>query len=277
MAAKELNSIVAQRIEISPHLIKLRIVPDGWELPEFKPGQYGTLGLPGSAPRCASAVEEESPAEDLEKIIMRAYSIASSSRTKEYLEFYIGLVHSGSLSPRLLNLKVGDRLFCGPKFKGMFTLSQVPEDFNAVLIATGTGVAPYMSMIRTEIAQKLKRKLAVFHGAYHSVDLGYHSELSTLADMSDQFLYIPTLSHAHEEVMPWNGETGFVQKLWLEGHLEKKWGVKPTPENTNVFLCGNPFMIKDMTAILESEGFTRHTRKEHGTFHIEQYYVKLDD
>ena len=276
MAEKVLNSIVAQRIEISPNLIKLRVVPDGWELPEFKPGQYGTLGVPGTYPRIASATEEESPPKDLEKFVMRAYSIASSSRTKEYVEFYIGLVHSGSLSSRLLNLKVGDRLFLGPKFKGMFTLSQVPEDFNAVLIATGTGVAPYMSMIRTEIAQKLNRKLAVFHGAYHTEDLGYHSELSTLAEMSDDFLYVPILSHSKDEVMPWHGEEGFVQKLWEGGHLEKAWGVKPTPENTNVFLCGNPFMIKDMTALLEAEGFVRHTKKQHGTFHIEQYYVKID-
>ncbi len=276
MAEKVLNSIVAQRIEISPNLIKLRVVPDGWELPEFKPGQFGTLGVPGTYPRSDGATEEESPPKDLNKFVMRAYSIASSSRTKEYVEFYIGMVHSGSLSPRILNLKVGDRLFLGPKFKGMFTLSQVPEDFNAVLIATGTGVAPYMSMIRTEIAQKLNRKLAVFHGAYQSGDLGYHSELSTLDDMSEDFLYLPTLSHAHEEVTPWNGQEGFVQKLWEDGHLEKAWGVKPTPENTNVFLCGNPFMIKDMTTLLEGEGFIRHTKKQHGTFHIEQYYVKLD-
>ncbi len=276
MAEKVLNAIVVQRIEISPNLIKLRIVPDGWELPEFKPGQYGTLGVPGTYPRIETATEEESPPKDLDKFVMRAYSIASSSKKREFLEFYIGLVHSGSLSPRILKLKVGDRLFLGPKFKGMFTLSQVPEDFNAVLIATGTGVAPYMSMIRTEVAQKLNRKLAVFHGAYHTVDLGYHSELSTLADMSDDFIYIPTLSHAKEEVMPWHGEEGFVQKLWEDGHLEKEWGIKPSHENTHVFLCGNPFMIKDMTALLESEGFVRHTKKEHGQFHIEQYYVKLD-
>ncbi len=276
MATRELNAIVVQRIELSPGLIKLRIVPDGWELPEFKPGQFATLGVPGTFARSPIATEEESPPKDLDKYVMRAYSIASSSKKREFSELYIGLVQSGSLSARLFNLKTGDKLYCGPKFKGMFTLSQVPEDFNAVLIATGTGVAPYMSMIRSEIALHLNRKLAVFHGAYHSVDLGYHSELSTLADMSDDFLYIPTLSHAKEELTPWSGENGFVQKLWEDGHLEKAWGSRPTPENTNVFLCGNPFMINDMTTLLEADGFTRHTKRQHGTFHVEQYYVKLD-
>jgi ferredoxin--NADP+ reductase len=273
LAAKELNTIVSQRIEVTPDLVKLRVIPDGWELPDFEPGQYGVLGLPGSAPRYDSADIEENPP-DPDKLIMRAFSVASSSVTKEYIEFYIGLIRSGSLTPRLLHLKPGDRLWMGPKFRGMFTLSEVPSEFNIVLAATGTGVAPYMSMIRTELAEGVRHRFAVIHGAYHSVDLGYHDELKTLALANKNFTYLPILSHAHEEVIPWKGHEGFVQKLWTDGTLENAWKLHPTPENTHVFLCGNPLMIKFMTEILEKEGFKMHSKKEYGQIHTERFFVK---
>lgn len=271
---KKLNAIVSQRIEIAPHLIKLRVIPDGWELPDFKPGQYAALGLPGDAPRCQSSLPEEKPT-DPDKFIMRAYSIASSSVSREYIEFYIALVHSGALTPRLFALAADDKLWMSPEFKGMFTMAEIPAKHNLVLIATGTGVAPYMSMIRTEIADKLRHRFAVIHGAYHSIDLGYHSELVTLDSISKIFTYIPVISHAQEENVPWHGQIGFVQKIWTHGILAERWSVHPTPKNTHVFLCGNPLMVDAMTAILEKEGFTKHSRKNPGQIHTEEYIVKL--
>jgi ferredoxin/flavodoxin---NADP+ reductase len=272
--ARKLNAIVSQRIEIAPHLIKLRVIPDGWELPEFIPGQYAALGLPGAAPRCDSSLPEETPP-DPEKLIMRAYSIASSSVSREFIEFYVALVHSGALTPRLFALSVGDPLWISTKFKGMFTMSEIPGKYNIVLIATGTGVAPYMSMIRTEITEGVRHRFAVIHGAYHSIDLGYHSELKTLASISEKFTYIPVLSHAQDEKVPWHGEEGFVQKIWTHGILAQKWGLVPTPKNTHVFLCGNPMMIEAMTNLLGKEGFKKHSRKEPGEVHTEEYFARI--
>jgi ferredoxin--NADP+ reductase len=274
MMARKFNAIVSQRIEIAPHLIKLRVIPDGWELPEFIPGQYAALGLPGKAPRCESSLPEETPANP-EKLIMRAYSIASSSVSREFIEFYIALVHSGALTPRLFALSVGDAVWMSPKFKGMFTMSEIPDKYTIVLIATGTGVAPYMSMIRTEIARGVRHRFAVIHGAYHSIDLGYHSELVSLDSVSANFTYIPVLSHAHEEKIPWSGEEGFVQKIWTHGILAQKWGMVPTPKNTHVFLCGNPLMIEAMTKLLAKEGFRLHSRKEPGVIHTEEYFARI--
>ncbi len=275
MADKEPNAIVTQRIEITPELIKMRVVPDGWILPEFAPGQFASLGLRGTVARVGTELPEERPPKDPNKLILRAYSIASSSVAKEFVEFYIGLVRTGSLSPRLLGLKPGDKLWMSEKFRGMFTLSELPEGFNAVLIATGTGVAPYMSMIRTEIAGGLKRRFAVFHGAYHSSDLGYHSELQTLDAIAEQFTYLPILSHPQEEAAPWKGHTGFVQKLWADGVLDEAWGFHPSATDTHVFLCGNPLMIDEMTGLLTKEGFVKHSKKTPGQIHAEQYFVKL--
>lgn len=105
----EVNAIVVQNIEVSPGLESLRLVPDGWELADFTPGQFAVVGLPGSATRCGIS-EPEDEARDPKKLIKRAYSIASSSVAKEFLELYIVLVPSGALTPRLFNLTAGDRV-----------------------------------------------------------------------------------------------------------------------------------------------------------------------
>ncbi|MCP4569333.1 MAG: hypothetical protein GY841_17300 [FCB group bacterium] len=134
--------------------------------------------------RYHTADTEDISGKDPDRFIPRSYSIASSSKTREYIEFYIGLVRLGSLSPRLFHLKPEDRVYLSEKPLGMLSLDAVPAEFNVVLIATGTGVAPYMSMIRTEISGGLNRRFAVIHGARHSSDLDYHSELMLLDSIS---------------------------------------------------------------------------------------------
>jgi len=272
MAKPEPNAVVMQKTEHAPGLMTIRVVPDGWELPDFTPGQYTVLGLPASAPRCPMA-DPDTTELPPDKYIRRAYSITSASIAKQYLEFYISLVRSGELTPRLFNLNIGDRLWISGKSTGFFTLDEVSPEKNVILAATGTGLAPYMSMIRSELTRNFRQgRFAVIHGAYHSWDLGYHSELVTLERMSPNFTYIPIISSPEEEPMPWTGETGFVQKLWLERKIEEAWGLKPTPENTNVFLCGHPLMIEAMEEIIKKEGYTEHTRKTPGTYHLERYF-----
>nr|MBN2276179.1 ferredoxin--NADP reductase [candidate division Zixibacteria bacterium] len=271
MITREANAIVAQRIEVAPGLIKLRVVPNGWELPDFTPGQYSILGLPGSAARCPSADPQGDPLADPDKLILRAYSVASSSVAKAYLEYYIALVYSGSLTPRLFNLKIGDKLWLSTHFSGMFTLSDVPNELNAVLIATGTGLAPYMSMIRTEAAEGLRHRFAVIHGARHSWDLGYNNELRTLDLMAKNFNYFPIISEPEREWTPWKGYRGFVQKIWEDGALDKAWGFHPTPKDTHIFLCGNPMMIDGMIRLLGKEGFIESGSDRPGQIHLEKY------
>ncbi len=271
MADKELNAVVIQKVEVSPGLMVLRVQPDGWDLPDFIPGQFATLGLPGKAPRCQLSDPEEKTG-DPDKIIKRAYSIASSSRLKEYIEFFITLVRSGQLTPRLFELEVGSRLLMGQKFKGVFTIDLAPEDKNIVMIATGTGLAPYMSVIRTCLNMKGNRRFAILHGARHSWDLGYRSELITLSGLSENFEYVPSISRPDEEHLPWGGRTGYVQDLWKVGLVEKAWGFKPTPENTHVFLCGSPDMVEDAVSILGAEGYKEHKKKDPGQVYVERWW-----
>lgn len=264
----EMNAVVTQVAQISPIMKIFKIKPDGWELPAFKPGQFCALALPASAGRCAGSSPEEKELAPT-KMIKRAYSIASSSSSDE-LEFYITLVHSGALTPRLFNLEVGDRVEVGKRFVGMFTLDEIPADQNVVLIATGTGVAPYMSMLRTDALTR-EGRITVIHGAANSWDLGYSSELRLLESITNKLVYIPTITNMDKEPVEWKGETKFIQDLWADGTIEQKMGYKATPENTHVFICGNPKMIETMTEMLGKEGFTQHKAKTPGQIHIESF------
>ncbi len=266
----KLNAVVTQVIQVSETMKIFRIAPDGWDLPDFEPGQFAALALPTSAPRAEGTTPEEDAA-DPNKMIKRVYSIASSSKSKQFIEFYISLVRSGALTPRLFALKIGDRIELGKKMVGMFTLEQVPEDHNIVLVATGTGVAPYVSMLRSNVLGDGKRKIAVIHGAANSWDLGYSSELMLLENMSDRFSYFPTIINGDKEHTPWGGDTRYVQDMWEAGVIADKWGVKPTPDNTHIFLCGNPKMVKSMFEMLDKDGFKEHKRKEPGQIHVESW------
>jgi ferredoxin--NADP+ reductase len=154
---------------------------------------------------------------------------------------------------------------------GMFTLEEVPAENNIVLVATGTGVAPYISMLRSNILGGGTRKIAVIHGAANSWDLGYSSELRLLESLSDRFTYLPTIIDVDKEHSKWYGDTRFVQEMWAGGVVEKAWGIKPTPENTHLFLCGNPKMVESMFEILGKQGFKEHKRKEPGQIHVESW------
>jgi ferredoxin--NADP+ reductase len=266
----DLNALVAQKDELTPRLMILRVVPDGWELEPFEAGQYVVLALPPTAPRCTlSKPEPAVPSPD--RLIRRAYSIASSSMTGEYMDFYISLVSTGSLTPRLFDLDVGDRLWMSAHPKGIFTLADVPKHKHIALIATGTGLAPYMSMLASHLECGGARKVAVLHGADHSWDLGYRAELETIQHLCGNFAYIPTIDRPEDEPIPWHGSTGWVQELWKGRALEEAWGFGPTPDNTDIFLCGVPGMLDDMLTVLTSEGFTEHTRHEPGQIHVERY------
>lgn len=147
MIPAALNAVIQERREVSPDLIVLRVGSDA-ALFGFKAGQYAVLGLPASVARLAMCGADDPPI-PADRLIRRAYSIASSSRRGEYLEFYIKLVRSGVLTPRLFTLKAGDRIWLGPRPAGHFTLDSVPPEKNLVMVGTGTGLAPYISMIRS--------------------------------------------------------------------------------------------------------------------------------
>ncbi len=274
MSEQLLNAIVTLRNEVSPWLMVLQVVPDGWEIPEYLPGQITSLGLPGSAPRCELDEPEIHPPDDPEKLIKRVYSIASSPVNREFLEFYIALVPGGTLSPRLFNLRIGDRIWLSPKIVGKFNYdnSKVPEGANLVFMATGSGLAPFISMLSTYLSSQPKRRVAIIHGARHSWDLGYRSILMAMQHLRSNVTYIPVISRPEKEPVPWKEASGYVQDVWKNGIIEKTWGFSPGPDNTHVFMCGSPQMSEEMLKILLQQGFREDLKNEPGQVHVEKYW-----
>ena len=263
------NAAVTGREEINPQLLILRVQPDG-SLFGFKPGQFVVLGLLGREPRVPEAAPEETPAAS-DTLIRRAYSIASSSVERRYVEFYLTLVTSGQLTPRLFALRPGSRLFLGPKPSGMFTLDRVAPGKAVILIATGTGLAPYISMLRTMMVNDTQRRYVVLHGARYSWDLGYRAELESLARLRPNFTYLPSITDADEDTL-FHGHIGIIQTLLGQGLIEKTSGVALDPAQAEVFLCGNPGMVTAVKAMLEAKGFKPSHGKEIGTIHFEEYW-----
>ncbi len=268
-ATKPYNATVTGRETIHPQLLILRVKPDG-PLFDFIPGQFAVLGLLGSEP-CVPEVGPEPAVLAPEKLIRRAYSIASSSVERRYLEFYLTLVTSGQLTPRLFALKHGGRLFLGPKGSGVFTLDRVPAEKDVVLVATGTGLAPYISMLRTMLIAESKRRFVVLHGARYSWDLGYRGELESLARLRPNLTYIPTITRPEQDGH-FHGHVGRIQALLEQGLVEKESGVALEPARTEVFLCGNPDMVGAVKAWLQARGFEAGHGKHPGTIHAEEYW-----
>lgn len=264
------NATLVGRIDITPQLAILRVKPDGG-VPDFTPGQYAVLGLRSDAPRVPEAsMDEEGPASP-DKMIKRAYSISSGSVQRDFLEFYVTLVTNGALTPRLFAMGPGERLFVGPRAKGMFTLESVPMDANVLLVATGTGLAPYISMLRTYVLEGEGRKMAVLQGASYSWDLGYRGELEALSRVRANFAYIPVISRPEGDP-DWKGRTGRLP-VWLENPaLAEVCGFPLSPPDTHVFLCGNPGMIEQAETLLTARGHVVGERQSVGTLHREKYW-----
>ncbi|HXI03821.1 MAG TPA: ferredoxin--NADP reductase [Candidatus Saccharimonadales bacterium] len=263
------NATIIQRIEVAPGLIILRVATDG-PLFGFEAGQYTLLGLYPGEPRVAGS-EDESLVPKPGRLIRRAYSIASTSVVGEYLEFYLTLVYSGSLTPRLFALRIGSRLHVGGRAKGLFTLGRVPGDRHVLLAGTGTGLAPYMSMLRSEVDCTGPRRFVVVHGARYSWDLGYRTELTALSRLCPNVAYLPVVSRPAED-RTWRGRTGYVQSVLFSGDVEQATGLPLSPESFHVFLCGNPDMVDAARAALVSRGFTPDAPPKPGNVHAEEYW-----
>jgi ferredoxin--NADP+ reductase len=266
----EMNATVTKRDEINHGLLVLRVSPDD-PLPVFSAGQYVVLGAAGSQARVDYAEPEELAA-DPDKLIKRAYSVASSSLQGEYLEFYIALVHSGALTPRLFALREGDRVWLGKKIVGMFTLEDATPGHDILFIATGTGLAPYLSMLRSGYRFEDGHKTVVIHGARVSWDLGYMRELSALAARWPGFHYLPIIDEVERDP-EWPGKVGFVSAFIDDGTVAGLLDHDLEPERTSVFLCGNPLMIEGMEKLLIGRGFKVHSRRDAGNIFVEKFWA----
>jgi CDP-4-dehydro-6-deoxyglucose reductase len=173
-----------------------------------------------------------------EKKITRAYSIASEPMNSNRFELCLDLVKEGRLSPRLFAMQPGDAIEIKPPM-GMFVLKTPPRE--SVLIATGTGITPFRSMLRAYAADPARRFTLLF-GARHERDLLYREEFENM----ERLRFLPTLSRPGEN---WTGRRGYVQE-----HLNEAIGER---RDIDVFLCGMKEMVDQVRNILKDMGFER--------------------
>ncbi len=267
MEESQYNATVVGKILLTPDIMTLRLDTDE-PREEFNAGQYTLLGLYGReerSPNSAPETEETDP----DKLIQRPYSIASATSQLAQFEFYISQVKSGQLTPRLFNLQPGDRMFVSKRIVGVFKLAETPPNQDIVMIATGTGMAPYLSFLRSYLASRPDSKMAIIQGAAKQWDLGYYSELSFLENAFDNFTYIPTLTEADET---WTGHRMWIEEMLDAEILKTEAGIEIDPQKTHFFLCGNPKMVEHVSEWLYKKDYTKHSRKEPGALHVEEFW-----
>jgi ferredoxin--NADP+ reductase len=244
MDDKHLWARITKRVDFAPDLWMIRLDP-GTEF-IYAPGQYATLGIERDSSR-----------------IERPYSIISSPSEKE-LEFFFELVPQGETTPPLYGLQPGDQVLVRKVAKGRFTLdTSQPARTNHFMVSTVTGVAPFVSYVRTlfkdwkEGRFAGEHKLFLLHGASRSWELGYRDELENFSLQAPWLKCVFTVSRPWEDEN-WKGEVGRVDDLIRK--YADQWGCTGT--NSIGYLCGHPEMIERGKGILKRVGFNRENLKE---------------
>lgn len=257
-------------------LVIIRLVPKEGEVPEYKAGQFITLGLPN-------------PNEG-GKIVRRAYSIASHPENRDYVELVIRWVRKplpGRLTTQLFNTKEGDEiLWLKPTGRALLINDELPngekDNRRIVCIGGGTGLAPFVSFAQHLHDIGDKREIIVLHGASYVDELSYKDLLTNLENESiargkDEwnFRYRAAISRPQEWFnRSWAGQVGRVETFLRPREsgmspLEELVGEKITKENTIFYVCGWQGTIDGVMDFLKPKGFvTEHDKREDGSFEV---------
>ena len=257
-------------------LVIMRLVPNDGLVPEYQAGQFITIGLPN-------------PTED-NKIVRRAYSIASHPENRKYVELVIRWVRKpipGRLTTQLFNAKVGDEIsWIKPTGSALSINEKLPDgskdERRIVCIGGGTGLAPFVSFAQHLHAVGDKREIIVLHGASYVDELSYKDLLTDLEyDSLDRgkdkwnFKYRASISRPQEWFnRSWGGQTGRVETFLRPkgggfSPLEELIGDKITKDNTIFYVCGWQGTIDGVMDFMKPRGFvTQHDKRADGSFEV---------
>jgi len=217
----------------------------------FEAGQFTKLALPIAGERVAGP-----------------YSLVNPPGAAA-LEFYYNVVEAGPLSPRLARLQAGDALEVAPNPAGFLVLREVPEAENLWLLATGTGLGPFLSILRTEATWERFRRVTLVHATRLQADQAYRELIESLArERGERFAFVPFVSR---EAAP-GALAGRVPEAIRDGRLERAAQTELSAARSHAMLCGNPEMVKDVTAALESRDMRKHRRRAPGHITVETYW-----
>ncbi|TKI03995.1 ferredoxin--NADP(+) reductase [Martelella alba] len=219
----------------------------------FTAGQFAKLGLEIDGER-----------------VQRAYSYVNAPNSP-YLEFYLVTVPGGKLSPPLHAMQPGDdRLLVTKEAAGFFVLDEIPHCETLWMLATGTALGPYLSILQYGEGLERFKDIVLVHAVRYADDLSYLPLMLSLRQRYEGKLHIQTVV-SRETVS--GSLTGRVPALIADGALERSVGCGLCAENSHVMLCGNPQMVRDTQQLLEEQrGMRKHLRRKPGHMTSEHYW-----
>lgn len=243
-----LAATVVENRHWTPHLFSLRV-----EAPclAFEAGQFVRIGLDLDGERVA-----------------RPFSFVNAP-ADAVQEYYGIVVPEGRLSLRLATLAPGERLWVADNPSGFLVLSEVPDAEVLWLVATGTGLAPFLSILRAEAAWARYRKVVLVHAARHASELVYRDLIDAVAaQRGERFARVTLVSReAHAGSL-----AGRVPAAITDGRLEAAAGAPLEAARAQVLLCGNPDMVRDTIAVLAARGLKKHRRRSPGQITTEAFW-----
>ena len=267
----------------TPNLFSFTVSrPDSFK---FTAGQFVRLGVNPSHLKYykqLSAVadtddddDDEELDETLDEDIFRAYSIVSSP-FDEILEFFSIVIPDGAFTSQLQHLEVGDELLLNTMPFGFLTLAryQKPLPKDLWLLATGTGLAPFLSMLQDLKTWEDYEHIILAYSARSTEELAYidkieslQEDFGSLVDNPAKLIFIPIVTREPVE----GALTERLPKLLLDGTLQEHAGIALDVDSTHVMLCGNPDMVEDTKETLKSLGLVMNRRGE-GNIAVENYW-----
>jgi ferredoxin--NADP+ reductase len=242
MSDKWLTGNVIENRPWTESLFSLRV-----EAPrlDFEAGQFVRIALDVGGERVARAFSFVNPPDD------------------PVLEFYGVIVPEGPLSPRLAKLKPGDALYIAHNPAGFLVLSELPDAQTLWLLSTGTGIAPFLSLLRTEALWRRFRDVVLVHAVRYAKELTYRDLIQ-----STKARYVTFVSRENAP----GSLGGRIPAAIADGRLEAAAGLELAPGNSHVMLCGNPEMLKDASATLVARGMRKHRRRTPGHITVESFW-----
>lgn len=240
---------------LTPGLFTLRTTRDpGFR---FQAGQFARLGV-----RKPSG-----------SIVWRAYSMVSAPHD-EFLDFFSIVVPDGEFTSELSRLRPGDELLVDRQAFGFLTLDRFPDGRDLWLLATGTGLAPFLSILQDfEVWQRFERIVLVY-SVREARELAYQEMIETLlqrdylAEHAGKLTYLPTITREHKP----DALHGRITTLLESGELERAAGVELSPEHSRIMLCGNPQMIEDTRQLLKTRDLQLSLTRRPGQVAVENYW-----
>jgi ferredoxin--NADP+ reductase len=243
-----LEARVIENRHWTPALFSLRLAGP---MPPFEAGQFVRLALDTDGERVARPFSFVNPPGELP------------------LEFYGVIVPGGPLSPRLACLQPGDSLMLAPNPSGFLVLSEVPAAEELWLVATGTGIAPFLSILRSATPWARYARVVLVHAVRRANELVYRDLIDGFSRRhGDRFRCVSFVSREAAA----GALAGRIPAAIADGRLEAAAGCPIAPERSQFMLCGNPDMVRDATAALAARGLRKHRRRAPGQITVENYW-----